>query len=78
MLEWRICLAIAGDGELTSGAVGEGVFGWIIGEERVFGCVEGDVDLHEDEEEEGASHCAEDELGGDEWRLCWRVFAGYA
>lgn len=38
--------------------------------------MEGHVDLHEYEEEEGASHCAKMGVDG-EWRLCWRVFACY-
>lgn len=32
--------------------------------------MEGGVDFHEDEEEEGASHCAERKTVTDEWRLC--------
>lgn len=39
--------------------------------------MEGDGDLREDEEEEGASHCAKIGVGGKKWRLCWRVFVGY-
>lgn len=38
--------------------------------------MEGDIDLHEDEEEEGASHCANIGVCGDQWRLFWRVSAG--
>ena len=42
---------------LTGAGISERVFGRVVGEEGVFGGMEGDVDFHEDEEEERASHC---------------------